>query len=67
MALRTVKRTKGYKIQHNGSSTYFVVDSTGTTIHRTDTLRKANNRLNSTLKSAGLSGSKNKALGLSGG
>lgn len=52
--MKTVRQENGYTIEFNGSSTYFVTDDTDTCIFATDTERKANNFLNSTLKYQGV-------------
>jgi len=52
--MTTLQNTNGFKIEFNGSTTYFVSDETGTCVFYTDTLRKAKNRLSSILKDSGL-------------
>lgn len=55
--MQTIETHKEYKIEFNGSRTYFVsytVDGEDTCIFRTNTERKARNFFNSTLKAAGI-------------
>lgn len=49
-----VKTEKGFKIEFNGKTTYFVTDNNGDVWVRVDTLKKAENRLNKILKQSGL-------------
>ena len=44
--MKTVIEKQGFKIQHNGGKTWFVVDNTGHCWYAVDTERKAFNRLN---------------------
>lgn len=52
--METIREKKGFKIEFNGSTTYFITDEHGDVWDRVDTERKANNRLNKILKNAGL-------------
>ena len=52
--METIYKNKGYKIEFNGSSTYFITDKFEDCIFRTNTERKAKNFLNKVLKSSGL-------------
>ena len=52
--MKTLRNEKGFKIEFNGSSTYFITDVNGTAWYCTNTERKANNRFNKILKNAGL-------------
>ena len=52
--MKTLREEKGFKIEFNGKSTYFVIDFLGTVWDRTDTEKKANNSLNKILKNGGL-------------
>ncbi|MCK4891532.1 MAG: hypothetical protein KAS78_02575 [Candidatus Pacebacteria bacterium] len=49
-----IKQIHGYKVEFNGSQTYFLSDSTGSCYGSYPTERKAINALNRTLKAAGL-------------
>jgi hypothetical protein len=52
--METITETKGFKIEFNGSKTYFVTDNQGDVWFSTDTLKKATNRLNKILTQSGL-------------
>jgi hypothetical protein len=52
--MKTLREEKGFKIEFNGSATYFITDNNGDVWDRVDTENKANNRLNKILKNAGL-------------
>jgi hypothetical protein len=53
-AMTTVTTQANFKIQFNGSTTYFVVDKNGDCWGRTDTERKAKNILRKILKDSGI-------------
>ena len=52
--MTTITETKGFKIEFNGSKTYFVTDEHGQVWARTETLRTATNKLNKILTQSGL-------------
>jgi len=52
--MSTLREEKGFKIEFNGSSTYFVTDVNGDAWEVVSTLRTANNRMNKILKASGL-------------
>lgn len=52
--MKTIKEQNGFKIEFNGSCTYFITDCNGDVWDMVDTERKANNRFNKILKGAGL-------------
>ena len=52
--MTTITETKGFKIEFNGSKTYFVTDEHGQVWARTETLKTATNKLNKILKQSGL-------------
>lgn len=52
--MKTIKEQNGFKIVFNGGHTYMVIDSNGDCWSATDTLRKANNKLNKILNDSGL-------------
>ena len=51
--MTTLKSTSGYTLEFS-SKTYLICDEHGTCLLATDTLRKANNFFNKTLKLAGI-------------
>jgi len=52
--MTTITETKRFKIEFNGSKTYFITDDTGQVWFSTYTLKKATNRLNKILTQSGL-------------
>ena len=52
--MTTITETKGFKIEFNGSKTYFVTDEHGQVWARTETLKTATNKLNKILTQSGL-------------
>ena len=52
--MTTITETNGFKIEFNGSKTYFVTDEHGQVLARTETLRTATNKLNKILTQSGL-------------
>ena len=52
--MTTIAETKGFKIEFNGSKTYFLTDEHEQVWFSTDTLKKATNRLNKILTQSGL-------------
>jgi uncharacterized glyoxalase superfamily protein PhnB len=52
--VKTIEQTNGFKIEFNGSKTYFVTDEFGAVWFATDTQKKAKNRLNKILTQSGL-------------
>lgn len=52
--METITNANGFKLQFNGSKTYFIIDNTNQVWFATDTLRKAKNRLNKILTQSGL-------------
>ena len=52
--MTTITETKGFKIEFNGSKTYFVTDEHGQVWFSTDTEKKATNKLNKILTQSGL-------------
>ena len=52
--MTTITEVKGFKIEFNGSRTYFVTDEHGQAWARTETLRTAINKLNKILAQSGL-------------
>lgn len=52
--MTTLEKKHGYTLEFNGSTTYFINDSTGTCVGRKDTERKARNTFNRILSNAGL-------------
>jgi hypothetical protein len=52
--METIIKTNGYTLEFNGSATYMIVDECGTCLLCTNTLKKAKNFLNKTLKLSGL-------------
>ena len=43
--ITTIKKEKDFRIEFNGSNTYFIIDNTGQVWDMVNTLRKAENRL----------------------
>jgi len=52
--MTTITNTNGFKLEFNGSKTYFITDNNGQVWFSTDTLKKAINRLNKILTQSGL-------------
>ena len=47
--MKTLRNEKGFKLTFNGSNTFMIIDNNGTCWEATNTLRKANNRMNKIL------------------
>lgn len=52
--MEILREEQGFKIEFNGSATYFVTDNNGDVWYMVNTLRKAENRLKKVLQSSGL-------------
>ena len=52
--MKTIKQENKFRIDFNGGKTYFVNDDNNTCWFATDSLRKAENRLNKILTQSGL-------------